>query len=534
MVLFNYSTKEITAKIVYYGPGLCGKTSNLQFIYDNLPATINKGRMLSLATKTDRTLFFDFLPIDLGTIRGLRTRLQLYTVPGQVFYNTTRKLVLKGADGVVFVADSQKRMIDANLESFRNLADNLAEHDMKLAEMPLIIQFNKRDLPDVATLDELNAALNKYNAPIYEAVATTGIGVHETLRAATRLVLNSLKERYAERRDERVDPGVQAAALAAAQQKSARRPALAEATAPAIPPVPAIAPGPATISMRRPIEPTADTPPAGIDFMDLQDSGGALAIESTPDETHEPVLELALDDDIPLELTDEPIELEIEEPAPFSPDVPSLSGLLDELDEPAEEPQVHQAEPVAASFSGLEETLEQEPWSIPLDDEPLAAGPAPTEPQPDDEPFSLVFDDDEADQAFTSPGVTSVLEDTGGAPIPLAPREQEHEQEVDELEDEPHVIVIEDSHDDLLSVGLQGGPSDEPVPVRADDTPVSQPLVSSRVVAVDAATAGQQEIHVPIELAIGGKSIRFDLRISLDLSHAVPRESMAGMEDRRR
>src|SRR4026208_388705 len=164
MVLFNYSTKEITAKIVYYGPGLCGKTTNLQFIYDNLPATINKGRMLSLATKTARTLFFDFLPSDRGTIRGLRTRLQLYTVPGQVFYNTTRKLVLKGADGVVFVADSQKRMKDAHLESFRNLEENLAEHDMNLAEIPVILQFNKRDLPDVQTIEEMNAALNKFNA----------------------------------------------------------------------------------------------------------------------------------------------------------------------------------------------------------------------------------------------------------------------------------------------------------------------------------------------------------------------------------
>jgi len=217
MVLFNYSTKEITAKVVYYGPGLCGKTTNLQFIYDDLPQTINKGKMLSLATKTDRTLFFDFLPIDLGTIRGMRTRLQLYTVPGQVFYNTTRKLVLKGADGVVFVADSQKTMLDANIESFRNLEQNLAEHGMSLNEIPLVIQFNKRDLPEVLSIDELNAALNRNNAPIYEAVATTGIGVHETLKACTRLVLNSLKTRYAEgdKRDEKSRAAGAAAAAAA-------------------------------------------------------------------------------------------------------------------------------------------------------------------------------------------------------------------------------------------------------------------------------------------------------------------------------
>jgi len=196
MVLFNYSTKELTAKVVYYGPGLCGKTTNLQFIYDNLPKDITKGKMLSLATKTDRTLFFDFLPLDLGTIRGMKTRIQLYTVPGQVFYNSTRKMVLKGADGVVFVADSQAKMMDANVESFANLEENLAEQGMKLEQMPLVLQFNKRDLPGLAPIEELNTALNKYNAPFYEAIAINGIGVHDTLKAATKLVLNSLTHKY--------------------------------------------------------------------------------------------------------------------------------------------------------------------------------------------------------------------------------------------------------------------------------------------------------------------------------------------------
>jgi hypothetical protein len=148
MVLFNYATKELTAKVVYYGPGLCGKTTNLQYIYDTLPSQA-KGKMLSLATKTDRTLFFDFLPIDLGTIRGMKTKIQLYTVPGQVFYDTTRKLVLKGADGVVFVADSQKAMADANLDSFENLITNLGEQNIKLDSMPHVIQFNKRDMKNI-------------------------------------------------------------------------------------------------------------------------------------------------------------------------------------------------------------------------------------------------------------------------------------------------------------------------------------------------------------------------------------------------
>ena len=196
MVLFNYTTKEMTAKIVYYGPGLCGKTTNLQFIYDSLPGHVKKGKMLSLATKTDRTLFFDFLPIELGKLRGMKTRVQLYTVPGQVFYNSTRKLVLKGADGVVFVADSQQRMMDSNVESYRNLEENLREIGLRLEEMPIVMQFNKRDLPHLASIEEMNTLINRHNAPFYEAVATTGIGVEDTLKAATKLVLNHLATKY--------------------------------------------------------------------------------------------------------------------------------------------------------------------------------------------------------------------------------------------------------------------------------------------------------------------------------------------------
>jgi len=196
MVLFNYTSKELTAKIVYYGPGLCGKTTNLQFVYDNLPGHVKKGKMLSLATKTDRTLFFDFLPIELGRIRGMKTRVQLYTVPGQVFYNSTRKLVLKGADGVVFVADSQQKMMESNSESYKNLEDNLKEIGLRLEEMPLVMQFNKRDLPHLASVEEMNTHINRHNAPFYEAVATSGIGVEDTLKAVTKLVLNHLAVKY--------------------------------------------------------------------------------------------------------------------------------------------------------------------------------------------------------------------------------------------------------------------------------------------------------------------------------------------------
>jgi signal recognition particle receptor subunit beta len=195
MVLFNYSTKELTAKVVYYGPGLCGKTTNLQWIHEKLPIK-NKGKMLSLATETDRTLFFDFLPIEIGTIRGMRTRIQLYTVPGQVFYNATRRMVLKGADAVCFVCDSQEAMLDANLESYENMQQNLEANEIDPNEIPVVLQYNKRDLPNALPIEILNERLNPGNYPFYEAVAVKGIGVEDTLKAVTKLVFKSLSLKY--------------------------------------------------------------------------------------------------------------------------------------------------------------------------------------------------------------------------------------------------------------------------------------------------------------------------------------------------
>lgn len=195
MVLFNYSTKELTAKVVYYGPGLCGKTTNLQWIHEKLPIK-NKGKMLSLATETDRTLFFDFLPIELGSIRGMKTRIQLYTVPGQVFYNATRRMVLKGADCLVFVCDSQEPMLDANLESLENLRQNLEANEIDPDEIPMVLQYNKRDLPNALPIEILNEKMNPRGLPFHEAVAIKGIGVDETLKSATALVFKSLASRY--------------------------------------------------------------------------------------------------------------------------------------------------------------------------------------------------------------------------------------------------------------------------------------------------------------------------------------------------
>src|ERR1043165_8343737 len=208
MVLFNYATREITAKIVYYGPGLCGKTTNLQFIYDSLPSN-NKSKMLSLATKTDRTLFFDFLPLDLGKMRGMRTKLQLYTVPGQVYYNSTRQLVLKGADGIVFVADSQDFALDANLESMQNLEDNLKRQGVRIREIPLVMQYNKRDLPNALPVAEIDKDVNKLGAPKFESVATTVLGVEETLKGITQLVLAHLIKKYGLEGSEPVEREIQ-------------------------------------------------------------------------------------------------------------------------------------------------------------------------------------------------------------------------------------------------------------------------------------------------------------------------------------
>ena len=195
MSLVNYSTREITSKIVYYGPGRSGKTTNLQYVHGQVPED-RRGRMVSLATETDRTLFFDFLPLELGTISGFQTRFQLYTVPGQVYYDATRKLVLQGADGVVFVADSQRAQAGENVESFRNLQLNLLEQGVDPRTIPIVLQYNKRDLPDVMSVEEMDDLLNYRDLPRFEARALGGIGVFDTLKGISELVLRRLSQRF--------------------------------------------------------------------------------------------------------------------------------------------------------------------------------------------------------------------------------------------------------------------------------------------------------------------------------------------------
>ena len=193
MSFINYSAREINCKIVYYGPGLCGKTTNLNVVYKKTRPE-SKGKMISLATETERTLFFDFLPLSLGDIKGFKTRFHLYTVPGQIFYDASRKLILKGVDGIVFVADSQVERMDANIESLENMKLNLEEHGFDINKLPYVIQYNKRDMDDVVSVEELRKVLNPTNVPEFEAVATDGTGVFETLKAVVKLVLAELKK----------------------------------------------------------------------------------------------------------------------------------------------------------------------------------------------------------------------------------------------------------------------------------------------------------------------------------------------------
>jgi len=253
MVLFNYATMQMAAKVVYYGPGLCGKTTNLHHIYGRT-APGSRGEMVSLETETDRTLFFDLLPLDVGVIGGFKTRVQLYTVPGQVFYNTTRKLVLKGVDGIVFVADSQRAMKEANVESLANLKTNLAEIGVKLDEIPLVLQYNKRDLANILSLEELEDSLNpEKHFESYEACAVLGQGVFETLKAISRLTLRSLKKRM----------------LGEEKAPSAARPAAPAPPrpAPAAPaPVPVPAPAPKAAAPPPPPPPPPEDLQEALDF----------------------------------------------------------------------------------------------------------------------------------------------------------------------------------------------------------------------------------------------------------------------------
>jgi signal recognition particle receptor subunit beta len=230
VVFFNYTTMQMTAKIVYYGPGLCGKTTNLQYIHQKT-APQSRGEMVSLETETDRTLFFDLLPLDVGIVGGMKLRLQLYTVPGQVFYNATRKLVLKGVDGIVFVADSQVAALDANVESLTNLKANLDELKLAYDQIPVVFQYNKRDIRNIVSVERMNEALNPGGVPFFEAAALHGVGVFETLKAISKQGIASIRRKLTDEKRPEPRPAAPPAAPApapaapAASVEPARRPA---------------------------------------------------------------------------------------------------------------------------------------------------------------------------------------------------------------------------------------------------------------------------------------------------------------------
>lgn len=327
MALLNIKKKEINAKIVYYGPGLSGKTTNIQFIHSKLKPD-HRGKLMTLATQTDRTLFFDFLPVELGEIRGMKTRFQIYTVPGQVFYNATRKLVLKNVDGVVFVADSQRKMLDDNIESLKNLEENLAHYDKTMDQVPIVFQYNKRDLPDAMPMDELNAAINTFGAPAFEGVAAKGKGVLQTLTTISKLVLHKLKD---------------SAEFAKIQQQAEESDLSKGAPAKKVKPAPAPAPAPAP-------QPVVAEPEIEIEEPEIEMAEDAIELEEPALEVAEEAVDIEVEEDT-LEL-DEPEEIELAEP--------EMEVEAEEIDFEVEEPTVEiEDEPAIAVAEEDEEALEE-------------------------------------------------------------------------------------------------------------------------------------------------------------------------------
>jgi mutual gliding-motility protein MglA len=364
MVFFNYATMQMAAKIVYYGPGLCGKTTNLHYIYAKTSPQ-SRGEMVSLETETDRTLFFDLLPIDVGVIGGFKTRLQLYTIPGQVFYNTTRKLVLKGVDGIVFVADSQLAMLDANVESLKNLRENLAEIGLDLDEIPLVLQLNKRDLPNLASVEQiLNAVDPDRRYEHVEAAAVSGMGVFETLKTISKLTLRTLRRRMTG--EEPVKP------TAPRRDTGSFRVKVDDHAAPR----PVTGPTPAIGSVAPPSSPSFTTPAAS--------ASAATTVAPPIIDPLELIEEIPAADEV---FTDPTLAKTADVDARILSDAPVADyAPLPTLPEPEPEPEPI---PETAPFDELEpEALALEPEPLPLPEpEPLAI-PAPLPPPEPEVDFS--------------------------------------------------------------------------------------------------------------------------------------------------
>lgn len=378
MVFFNWATMQMAAKIVYYGPGLCGKTSNLSYIYAKT-APNSRGEMVSLETESDRTLFFDLLPIEVGTIGGFKTRLQLYTVPGQVFYNTTRKLVLKGVDGLVFVADSQRPMREANIESFRSLIENIEELNLDIRDLPMVLQYNKRDLKNILTLDELNEDLNIEGLyPYFPSSAINGDGVFETLKAITKFTLKKLRKRMASPQTE-VSPSpklVQAPKANAAKKPGVISAAtLAEAAEEAVGPVELVPPPALEVTEATPTAPPEAAEPRPAPIAEVQtvspEEGDPFG---EPGPYADPVPEEIEEVEMP-GVSDQMVD-PLEETSPMA-DADALEFELEESEELDEESEVPAEE---AEELLLEDAVEA---PIPEDISPTASADAPDEGEED-------------------------------------------------------------------------------------------------------------------------------------------------------
>jgi mutual gliding-motility protein MglA len=392
MAFVNFATREITAKIVYYGPGLGGKTTSLQFIHNNL-APENKGKMISLATEEDRTIYFDFLPLNLGKIQDFAVRVQLYTVPGQVRYNATRKLVLRGSDGLVFVADAQRLKKLGNLESFNNMEENLRELGKDLKDLPHSLQFNKMDLPDVMTSEEMNQILNRYNVPFFETVATTGIGVLDALKSITKLVFNDLSKKALLQKRARTSTSLYTAGGSAVEQPLAA----AKPTTPA-PPQPAAMVSPLPFVPAKSATPPPPPPP-----------------EPEPIEAIEPYEEVKIEEPFPPPPPQKEPELEDDPLASLEPELPgSIDNSSDELDEAIDA--IQEVEPMEEFDEDSDATnlLKSSPFRKPDNEEPT---------------FDLVADDAENFEA--------VEEEETSNEVPLEELHVETQPELTEAPPEP-------------------------------------------------------------------------------------------------
>jgi mutual gliding-motility protein MglA len=395
MVMINRATKEITLKIVYYGPGLCGKTTNLEHIYAKANPE-KRGKLLTVATETDRTLFFDFLPMELGTILGMKLRVQLYTVPGQVFYDATRRIVLRGSDGIVFVADSQKLMADANWESLENMKKNLALNSMDPDELPLVFQYNKQDLPNLSTVEELEEALNWRGVPHFPAVATVGTGVNETVRKVIELVIRRLHEQEANLRH---------------PQRAAEVP-----PSPIPPPVKEIPAPPPGVP--------APAPPAPTEMPAASPPGPWVPVPSPPDEPPVTV------EDTDEELAGVEVEQEFELGEPSSPGAPDASGPSPEpVPEPVLEIEMEgeTVPPDEATAIGQGSVNPMVPLQAPSPgDFPLMEMPPQVEPLPevdevtDDRPMMVIEAPTEMEPQTLEPAPEPVVEAEEAETLPEA------------------------------------------------------------------------------------------------------------------